>query len=374
MPAGTCVEGRDYGRGSEWMTSMREGHWARIFDVTRLHQDQFESLLGWLRREGLTESHKVTADEKLGIFMAIIAKNEDYRMLRELFQHSLRTIQRAFHEVLRLVRKKLYSEVVKPVDNSTPSVIKDSCARSPFFDACRGAVDGTHIPISIGLRAVKRHQKKPVPAAWRNRKGYYSQNVFACVDFDGNFRFVLAGWEGSAHDSRVIRSAISRGFGPPGPGTYYLADAGYSSMDGLLVVPYPKTRYHLKEWDLQGRNPKNMKELFNLRHSSLRTTVERAFGVLKCRFAILRHTRHGFSISTQVNIIYACVALHNWLNAFGGDFEEVERRATEENLTGAAEEDAGDEAPPDRLNDDELRDEIAGFMWECYVQWKEGVS
>jgi len=82
---------------------MRYGHWARIFDVTRLHKDQFESLLRWLQREGLTESHNVTADEKLGIFMAIIAKNEDYRMLRELFQHSLRTIQRAFHEVLHLI-------------------------------------------------------------------------------------------------------------------------------------------------------------------------------------------------------------------------------------------------------------------------------
>jgi hypothetical protein len=357
------------------MTSMKNGHWERIFDVTRLYQDQFKSLLRWLEGEGLTVSHNVTADEKLGIFMAIIAKNEDYRMLRELFQRSLRTIQRAFHEVLHLIRKRLYCEVVKPVDNSIPSVIKDSRARSPFFDACRGAVDGTHIPISIGLRAVKRHQKKPVPAAWRNRKGYYSQNVFACVDFDGNFRFVLAGWEGSAHDSRVIRSAISHGFKAPGPRTYYLADAGYSSMDGLLIVPYPKTRYHLKEWDLQGRNPENMKELFNLRHSSLRTVVERAFGVLKWRFTILRAGRRGFSIRTQVNIVYACVALHNWLNIYGGDFEGMERQATEEDLVGSIAEDTGDEALPDGLiTDDELRDEIAEFMWECYVEWKQGVS
>jgi hypothetical protein len=182
--------------------------------------------------------------------MAIVAKNKDYRMLRELFQHSLRTIQRAFHEVLYLIRKRLYHEVVKPVDNSTPSAIMSSHARSPFFDACRGAVDGTYIPISISLRAVKHHQKKPVPAAWRNRKGYYSQNVFAYIDFNRNFRFVLAGWEGSAHDSRVIRSAISYGFKAPGPRTYYLADAGYSLMDRLLIIPYPKTRYHLKEWDL----------------------------------------------------------------------------------------------------------------------------
>jgi hypothetical protein len=84
-------------------------------------------------------------------------------------------------------------------------------------------------------------------------------------------------------------------------------------MDGLLIVPYQKTRYHLREWDLQGRIPENMKELFNLRHSSLRTVVERAFGVLKWRFQSLRLARKGFSIRTQVKIVYACVALHNWM-------------------------------------------------------------
>ena len=114
-------------------------------------------------------------------------------------------------------------------------------------------------------------------------------------------------------------------------------------MDGLLMVPYPRTRYHLKEWDLQGRNPENMKELFNLRHSSLRTVVERAFGVLKWRFVILRAGRKGFSIRTQVNVVYACVALHNWLNIYGGDFEEMERQATEEDLVGSIAEDTRDE-------------------------------
>ena len=139
-------------------------------------------------------------------------------------------------------------------------------------------------------------------------------------------------------------------------------------MDGLLMVPYPKTRYHLKEWDLQGRNPENMKELFNLRHSSLRTVIERAFGVLKWRFVILRAGHKGFSIRTQVNVVYACVALHNWLNIYGGDFEEMERQATEEDLIGSIIEDTGDEALPNGLiTDDELRDEIAEFMWECYV-------
>jgi hypothetical protein len=63
------------------------------------------------------------------------------------------------------------------------------------------------------------------------------------------FSYILAGWEGSAHDSRVLNDAIAdKGFSIP-PGQYYLADAGYSNRDWLLT-PYRGVRYHLKETKL----------------------------------------------------------------------------------------------------------------------------
>jgi hypothetical protein len=34
--------------------------------------------------------------------------------------------------------------------------------------------------------------------------------VLAAVDFDLRFTYVLAGWEGSAHDSYVLQDALSR--------------------------------------------------------------------------------------------------------------------------------------------------------------------
>ena len=52
--------------------------------------------------------------------------------------------------------------------------------------------------------------------------------------------------------------------------------------------------------------------MFNLRHSSLRTTVERAFGTLKNRFKVLAN-RPYFSYSTQVKLVIACYAVHNWI-------------------------------------------------------------
>ncbi|KAF3776927.1 putative methyltransferase [Nymphaea thermarum] len=53
-------------------------------------------------------------------------------------------------------------------------------------------------------------------------------------------------------------------------------------------------------------------ELFNHRHSSLRTTVERAFGLLNGRFPILK-TQVPYPYRTQVAIVLATCVLHNFI-------------------------------------------------------------
>jgi hypothetical protein len=50
-------------------------------------------------------------------------------------------------------------------------------------------------------------------------KNYTSQNLLVVVDFDMKFTYVLAGWEGSAHDSNILAGVMSRPNGiniPPG--------------------------------------------------------------------------------------------------------------------------------------------------------------
>jgi hypothetical protein len=99
-------------------------------------------------------------------------------------------------------------------------------------------------------------------------------------------------------------------------GKFYLVDAGYACRPGFLP-PYRGTWYHLNEYS--GRNyPTNHKELFNLRHSSLRVTVERAFGALKNRFRILDN-KPFHPYKTQVKLVLACCILHNWIIGYGLD-------------------------------------------------------
>ena len=86
-------------------------------------------------------------------------------------------------------------------------------------------------------------------APYRNRKGALSQNVLAVCGFDLQFSYILAGWEGSAHDARVLQDALSRGGFCVPTGRYYLADAGYANRLETLT-PFKGVRYHLKEQQL----------------------------------------------------------------------------------------------------------------------------
>ncbi|KAL0334127.1 UNVERIFIED_CONTAM: hypothetical protein Sangu_1568900 [Sesamum angustifolium] len=85
-------------------------------------------------------------------------------------------------------------------------------------------------------------------ARYRTRKGSVVMNVLGVCDREMCFIYVLAGWESSAADGRVLRDAISRPNGQKIPrGNYYLVDSGYSKREGFLL-PYRGVRYHLKEW------------------------------------------------------------------------------------------------------------------------------
>jgi len=64
-----------------------------------------------------------------------------------------------------------------------------------------GAIDGTHVLARIPAKE---------RAAFLGRKHTTTQNVLAAVNFDLRFTYVLAGWEGSAHDALILADAIQR--------------------------------------------------------------------------------------------------------------------------------------------------------------------
>ena len=73
---------------------------------------------------------------------------------------------------------------------------------------CVGAIDGTHVRASV---------PPEIQGRFRGCKDGTTQNVLAVISFDLKFTYVLAGWEGSAYDSRVLNDAFARpgGFSIP---------------------------------------------------------------------------------------------------------------------------------------------------------------
>ncbi|XP_022684247.1 putative nuclease HARBI1 [Setaria italica] len=277
-------------------------------NMLRLNKAKFFRFCNLFRDRGLLEDTiHCSVEQQVAMFLNTVGHNLRNRLVGTNFDRSGETVSRYFNKVLRAVGE-LRGELIRPPSLETPTKILGNHRWDPYFKDCIGAIDGTHVRASV---------PKDMELSFRGRKSYASQNVMAAVDFDLRFTYVLAGWEGTAHDALVLRDALERENGLRVPqGKFYLVDAGYGAKPGFLP-PFRDVRYHLNEW---GNNPvQNEKELFNLRHSSLRIIVERAFGCLKRRFKILDDATPFFPFPTQVDIVVACCIIHNWVIQDGID-------------------------------------------------------
>ncbi|TVU06977.1 hypothetical protein EJB05_47015, partial [Eragrostis curvula] len=286
------------------------GHVKNCQVTFRMEPQIFRAVATYLRRTKLVSDTRISVEEKLAFFLFMLSKNATYEDMQVFFGHSNDTLHRHlnhfFNKVIPILTRHF---IIAPDPNLVHPKIQHNPRYYPFFQNCLGAIDGTHIPITISPDRA---------APFRNRKGTLSINVMVACDFDLNITFISTGWEGSATDSRVLRSAKARGFHVP-PGKFYLADGGYANTASFLA-PYRGVRYHLKEFGAGHRRPQNPKELFNHRHAELRNHVERTLGVIKKRFPILKvGTFH--TLRNQVRILVAAAIFHNLIRLHAGDEE-----------------------------------------------------
>lgn len=242
------------------------------------------------------------------------------------FQHSGRTISQTFKLVLYALLP-LYDDFVKPPRDEIPSQLtrtEQDWNKLQEFHNVQGAIDGTHIPAFLPPA-----EKGP----FHNRKGFITQNVLAGCTLDLLFFYVLPGWEGSAHDARILKYAREHDppFPQPSSSYVYLADAGYSLRPGILV-PYKKVRYHLREQAQASQQPRTKEELFNLRNAQIRNAIERIFGVLKKRFRIL-DTAPQYTFDLQRKLILVLCALHNFIRILANGKEDAFYRKEDQDAT-----------------------------------------
>jgi len=149
------------------------------------------------------------------------------RLLLLLLLYILTYSISCFHEVITAINILYQSNCVLPQSNTPPSSkILDNYQFALYFSDCLGALDGTHVEMHVPVSLQPRY---------RNRKGTISQNILAVCDFNMKFVYILAGWEGSAHDSRVLLDAqAGKGFKTP-TGKYWLGKSS-SSRHYYVVI------------------------------------------------------------------------------------------------------------------------------------------
>ncbi|XP_034604831.2 uncharacterized protein [Setaria viridis] len=178
--------------------------------MLRMRKAPFFALCNLLReRQLLSDSLHSCVEEQLAMFLHIVGHNQRFRVIHQHWRRSIETVHRYFKEVLYAIGE-LRQEMIRAPSNETPVKISNSPRWYPYFKDCVGAIDGTHVYARVPAK---------IQAAFRGRKHYPTQNVLAAVDFDLKFTYVLAGWEGSAHDATVLADALEREDGlrvPPG--------------------------------------------------------------------------------------------------------------------------------------------------------------
>ncbi|KAG6528172.1 hypothetical protein ZIOFF_010322 [Zingiber officinale] len=305
--------------------------------IIHMSYDAFTRLVAILRGRGLMRDNQYSfVEEQVVKFLHILSGHRRVRSESFFFCRSTETISRHFHKVLRALITLQDQFLVQP--NGSTVHHKYSTVEEDSIHTLR----------------------------YRGRKNYPTMNVLAACTFYLKFTYVLPGWEGSASDSRILDNALSREDNLNAPqGKFYLADAGYM-LRSTFLTPYRSTRYHLKEYSQYP--PETPKELFNLRHSSLRNAIERAFGVLKNRFPILAEMSR-YDVETVSEIVLACCILHNFLVDFDPN-EEIIAQVDRDLMNNEPDHGLATGAiarGEDGRRGEILRDSIAAQMWNDYI-------
>lgn len=194
---------------------------------------------------------------------------------------------------------------------------------APFWGGLDGVVevfDGIVTP----LTSMPRNYGSDTGDFKHYKKGWAINNL-AGVDCNGLFTIVATRFVGRADDQRMFETlplfqAMEglTGFDNADAypdGCFSIGDSGFSLFKWFLV-PFSR-----KAIASASPNDQQMMRLFNFRLTQLRVEVERAFGILKGRWRILKCL--PFAPREAQEVVYACMALHNFLQVrIGNDCAE----------------------------------------------------
>lgn len=186
--------------------------------------------------------------------------------------------------------------------------IKSKFEKIKGFPNCCGAVDVTHITISL---PASEHSSN----VWLDHKNNHSMVLQAIVDPDMKFRDIVTGWPGKMEDSVIFKNSNFNKLCDKGERLngkklklsegseireYIVGDSGYPLLP-YLVVPYEEKELSNSE----------TKAKFNRLHLTTRMVAQRALTRLKEMWRIIHGIMWRPDKHRLPRIILVCCLLHN---------------------------------------------------------------
>ncbi|KAL9830821.1 hypothetical protein AtNW77_Chr3g0193751 [Arabidopsis thaliana] len=221
--------------------------------------DYFRSLCDIMETSyGLQPTLNVSIVESVAMFLRICGHNEVQRDVGLRFGRTQETLNRKFFEVLKTTELLACDYIKTPTTQELrriPEKLQIDRRYWPYFSGFVGPIDGVHVCVKV---------KPELQGMYWNRHDRTSFNImaiFLTMAEDNDSEFPL-----------------------PARNKYYVVDYGYLNKQGFLA-PYRSlrngvVRYHMSQF-YNGPPPRNKQELFNRCHASLRSVIERTFGVWK---------------------------------------------------------------------------------------------
>ncbi|KAH7847178.1 hypothetical protein Vadar_022900 [Vaccinium darrowii] len=188
--------------GEAYTNFLLNGNPHTMTDLLRVDSFTFVSLVGLIVERGRIDWNRkhLSVQVSLAMFLYICGLNHRMRTTADRFQCSTETVHCHFKYMVRALCNVAPLVIHPPDMNEVPAKIVNDRRFNPWFENCVGAIDGTHVEAWVPASREGRY---------RGRKTVKTWNVMAICSFDGKFTFVYPGWEGSAHDSRVLAAAVA---------------------------------------------------------------------------------------------------------------------------------------------------------------------
>ena len=251
----------------------------------------------------------VSGQVKLALTLRLLAGGS-YMDLALLFDVGFSTSYEIFHKVIkdwilddRLVKINAV-DFCSDDEQMSKVALEFARASNNVINGCIGAIDGWIV--KTRKPSIKRDlHNMSDPSSYFSRKGFFGINVQAIVDRKKRILYRNINSRGAEHDSTAFKQSsfykwLLQNYEKLKSGGYYfIGDSAYS-IKAFLITPFDNAVHGTSE------------DNFNFFHSSSRIMVECAFGEIDLRWGILWSPLR-FSLKHNVNVIDACMRLHNFI-------------------------------------------------------------